>query len=193
MTSEDVQPNEIRLARKGSVTVPRIRPSRPTNAREPFKGTPRGRGGSHFGTTARPTARTTIWSTSNARAGPSSGGSWFPPHARPGSGGLDQHGPEHPQKKRRIEDHKRSPSFFAAGVPGPPFRGPQSHPKMLGKFKPVENFVDLPEDCWKSAPRCHSNRRAWVQRQVSLMQAEQKMQVINHAFLDFQQYGYVFR
>ncbi|OBZ76194.1 hypothetical protein A0H81_03587 [Grifola frondosa] len=175
--SEDTQPNEIRLARKGNAAVPIIRASWLAHPRSFPRGLGRGRGQIHYAAGARnstqPYASGSVPTTSlPCEPGPSN----LPKHDyanRP----PQTRGNEWYRKRPRLDSHW---SLQDGG-------SSSNHLSKKVKRKAiseVEVVVDLPKNCQKGAPHVQGHRRSFIKAQVEKLKREMGLRVIEHAYLD---------
>lgn len=170
-STEDAQPNEIRLARKGITRVPTIRSTRSFTPKGSPRGFGRTRGAPHIAG-LNPSHRDQCFGSGSVHTPPSP--SSVTPHnvgeSRKRSLSGDLAGPS---KRLRIEPSSAAPR---------PLDSLHSRRKKKAAEETIMVSIELPPECRKGAPRCNSRRSGWLRSQSRILDTEKKLEVISHSF-----------
>ncbi|KAH8106204.1 hypothetical protein BXZ70DRAFT_918621 [Cristinia sonorae] len=205
--SEDAQPNEVRLGRKGSSSVPTIRTARPPlratfrGARGNFRGRPSQPGGStrgrfqpHVDTPplAGPGPSSTSSGSSSARGDESSDHltARYPPKRTAPSAAAD---PRIPYKQMRVDTHPH-PFHHRAQANGRHHhwnssQGRSTHKKPsscveLGPWNTAHHIeVELPVRCRDGQPNSHHFRKQWLQAETFRLERELYARIFCHKYV----------
>lgn len=192
-SSEDRQPNEIRLSRKGVTTAPLVRPTAPrwTDRPESFHGRGRGFGrGSgpqfnsrgRFNTLGRPSPAFTAYPERShylpASTDTATPQGWLNPGPRKRMSSFsDGCQSKRPCLDNRSNEHSRS---GLASISPPPSKNLQ---KKMTKGARIEIKLDLPIHCRRGVHGYHKSRRHWLDLESKRQQQEGKV-IIHSEFRD---------
>ncbi|PSR73619.1 hypothetical protein PHLCEN_2v10538 [Hermanssonia centrifuga] len=172
--SEDAQPNEARLNRKGASYVPTIRTTRPRGSfRGHFRG---GRGGSGYTPLPpRPPSSTNASSPLPMRSlGRDATFTQRP--KRPLS--PDSRG-ESPMKRARFGYEPQNSRIVPRGD-----SSGQGHRNKRSKNSIESLYFELPHPCRPGAYESRRHRVQWVSEQISTLEVERGIKVLGHSFIE---------